>query len=30
MGMVLSMPLVAAGLGLVVWAGTRKVSLVRG
>jgi len=30
MGMVLSIPLVVAGLGLVVWAGTRKVSLVRG
>jgi phosphatidylglycerol:prolipoprotein diacylglycerol transferase len=30
MGMVLSIPLVVAGLGLVVWAGTRKESLVRG
>lgn len=30
MGMVLSVPLVVAGIGLVVWAATRKVSLVRG
>ena len=30
MGMVLSIPLVVAGLGLVLWAATRKVSLVRG
>jgi len=30
MGMVLSVPLVVAGLGLVVWAGTRRESLVRG
>ena len=30
MGMVLSIPLVAAGLGLVLWAATRKASLVRG
>ena len=30
MGMVLSVPLVLAGLALVVWAATRKVSLVRG
>ena len=30
MGMVLSLPLVVAGTGLVAWAMTRKVSLVRG
>ena len=30
MGMVLSIPLVLAGLGLVIWAATRKASLVRG
>ena len=30
MGMLLSVPLVVAGLGLVVWAVTRKQSLVRG
>ena len=30
MGMVLSVPLVLAGLGLVIWAATRKMSLVRG
>lgn len=30
MGMVLSIPLVLAGIGLVLWAGTRKVSALRG
>jgi phosphatidylglycerol:prolipoprotein diacylglycerol transferase len=30
MGMVLSLPLVLAGLGLVLWAGTRKQSALRG
>ena len=30
MGMVLSLPLVLGGIGLVVWAMSRKESLVRG
>ncbi|OYW99025.1 MAG: hypothetical protein B7Z15_21515 [Rhizobiales bacterium 32-66-8] len=30
MGMVLSLPLVLGGTGLVVWAATRKVSALRG